>query len=64
METEKYQDDGAKVTSSYQEGDYFGELALTNKEPLKTSVKAVGAVKLASVSKMGLKRFLGNMLEE
>ena len=48
---------------SYQEGDYFGELSLLTNEPRKASVKANSTVKLASVSRMGFKRFFGDMVE-
>ncbi len=43
-----------KVTTLKQ-GDFFGELALLNDEPRKATIKAVGEVKVLSLSK---ERFL------
>ena len=39
------------IVMNYEEGSYFGELALINNEPRQASVKAVSEVKLAYVSR-------------
>jgi len=52
--------DGKEVMS-YSEGDYFGELALLNKKPRQTTVKAKTECRLLSIKRAEFKRLLGNL---
>ena len=49
---------------TYQQGDYFGQLALINNEPRKASVKTITKAKVACVTREGFKRVFGPYQEQ
>jgi cAMP-dependent protein kinase regulator len=50
-----------KIVFRYEQGDYFGELALLNNSPRQASVKAITPAKVAVVSREGFKRVFGHI---
>lgn len=45
----------------FNEGDYFGELALLHDQPRQASIKAVGKVQVASIERETFRRLLGSL---
>lgn len=52
-----------KIVYKYEEGDYFGELALINNEPRQASIRALTAAKVAYVTSLGFKRVFGGITD-
>jgi len=60
-EAEVYKRGNQNSLHKYKKGDYFGELALLNDAPRAASVVASSDVKVATLSKEGFQRLLGNV---
>jgi cAMP-dependent protein kinase regulator len=53
----------AQIVYTFEEGDYFGELALINNEPRQASIRALTPAKVAYVTSLGFKRVFGGITE-
>lgn len=60
-EKQEEEDQKAKIVYEYQEGDYFGELALLHDQPRQASVKVIERAQVAKIDRDSFKRLLGNL---